>query len=539
MFGPTCIWQYLRPKFNHMKTLTSTLIFLFVMCGAVIAQTEQHVYSGNLSYTNESVEWSEADQTYVTATLTMNGQLQLIKTATSGVIVWSQCYQIGNGYLSGAADMVILSDGGIFVAGYYNYTGMVEYYLMRVHAWGDPDWAKTYATNSMMTYWKPSLTLLPDGNFMITESVYGHVGFIKVNPAGTLISSTVYRENPGNEAKTPGFASDIFPDGSMIFTGKRDCDILMVKTDMYGQIQWSKVLNADPIAPGDSAFPNYYYHTKDVVALNDGSSIMVGFENYVGFLMRVSSAGGVMWYKSMTFDSASFSGSAYYEVEQLDANTFIAAGYNTSPFLTKFDINGNIISSIKMDDSTGGYFGWTVEVNSSGQIMWPVYSIAAPVSAYVFNFLNSFTPNGCEMSAVNIPFESSPVIPMQVSCPIFQVSQSIVENTVTVTTMYNIINYGDLCTMISVVEPENNVGLTIRNTLLDQSTLLYFSLGDYAGDITYTITDMSGRIIASETKVVVSQEVVSVDDQFYSAGMYVLTVQAGENAFSEKFGVRE
>lgn len=78
----------------------------------------------------------------------------------------------------------------------------------------------------------------------------------------------------------------------------------------------------------------------------------------------------------------------------------------------------------------------------------------------------------------------------------------------------------------------------IRNTSPDATTPLYFSLSEYAGEMVYTVYDMSGRSVTTVSEDIDAGEVVSSGTQTFAPGMYVLTVEAGEKVFAEKFVVR-
>lgn len=522
-----------------MKTIYSSILLFLLAFVQVNAQTYQRVYSGDMSYYQCDVAWSEYDQTYISVSIPYStGNIQVIKTTATGVPVWQMSYALGVP-ASSEPDVVVSSEGTIFIGGATD-QNTAQYYVLTLFSWGQVWWGKMYVGAPVLTYGNPSLRILPDGNLMLTESTVGHVGFIKMNPAGTVISSNIYRDDPNTEGKTPGFASDVFPDGSMIFTGKRDCDIMIVKTDASGQMQWSRVMNV-PAASQDS-FAGSYYHTKDILALSDGSSLACGYDNMDGFVMRLDANGSIMWYKRLAPTNL-FSGSCFYDIERFDANTFVLSGVTDCPVLAKIDLNGNLLSSVELRDSTFTLNSMNVTMNPGGQIAWPV-SMYDPMWSQLgmsLHIMDDVAPTGCNMSQGSLSFMQSGVeTPLPLNMPIYTIPQPITESVLSATGTPLTITYSDWCSVVAVEEPASDeTQLTIRNSVLDQTTPLYFSLGEHVGEITYTVHDMNGNVITNASEDMDAGEVVSSNTQVFAAGMYVLTVQAGEKVFAEKFVVRE
>jgi hypothetical protein len=118
----------------------------------------------------------------------------LIKTDANGNIQWAKTY--GGAYDDGASSVQQTSDGGYIVAGWtYSFgAGYQDAFLIKTDANGNVQWAKTYGGTGYD--WASSVRQTSDGGYIV---------------AGPTIYS---------------------------FTGS--WDILLIKTDAYGNVQWAK-----------------------------------------------------------------------------------------------------------------------------------------------------------------------------------------------------------------------------------------------------------------------------------------------------------
>lgn len=488
----------------------------------------QRTYKPSNTSFNNHVTWSASDQTYILLSHQGNGNMIITKTDATGQLLWSTEYMFPGGMVMGAPKAVVASDGTIFVGGRYQLTGNVGYFIACFYEWGDLFWTKGYNSPSVVSYAEPALELLPDGNLMIMESVYGHLGYIKIDPAGGVISSTIYRENISVENKTPGLASDVFADASMIFTGKRSTDFAIVRTDMNGQVLWTRVLNA-----GDSL--NSYY-SRAVLALSDGSAIICGSENSYPFLMRIDAGGSMLWYRAFA-GNGQFTGLA-----ELDPVSFgVSGNVNGKAVLAQCDLNGNVIQALGLSDPDYTYFGGDIVVNPAGVIAWACgyYENQAQTLGTVLTITDNFNPAGCGLTS----FALTPTVvllPYAMPIPLYALPQALTTFSLNGLPYPNAPLYQDLCMIIGVEEaPAKAAGLTVLNTLVNSAAPLTFSMSGEYGEASYRVFDLNGRKVLDGSVETTGGALYTVEaTQLLTAGMYVFNVSIKGKMYTEKFVVQ-
>jgi Secretion system C-terminal sorting domain len=160
----------------------------------------------------------------------------LIRTDANGDTLWTRKY-----YNSHYGQAVIqTTDSGYVVLGIYNW-------LKKINKFGNTIWSKEFPlSGSSYTY---DIAQTADGGFVIggqTDQI--GAGFIdalliKVDSSGNFQWSKTYG-GTGVENLT---SLDLTADGGIVFTGVTrsvpgtDLDILVVKTDSAGNLEWSKV----------------------------------------------------------------------------------------------------------------------------------------------------------------------------------------------------------------------------------------------------------------------------------------------------------
>ncbi len=148
-------------------------------------------------------------------------------------------------------------------------------------------------------------------------------------------------------------------DGGIILSGLTnsfgagDNDILLIKTDANGTIQWAK-------AYGDTSSQYGFGHCLQQTS--DGGYIITGVG---GFLLKTDSIGTIQWQKKINFDS-SFTGHA---VEQTTDGGYIVGGYTGSTTqracLVKTDDTGKVTWSYYYGGN-GGDICWAVRQADDG-----------------------------------------------------------------------------------------------------------------------------------------------------------------------------
>ncbi|MFZ8835370.1 MAG: T9SS type A sorting domain-containing protein [Candidatus Caldipriscus sp.] len=238
------------------------------------------------------------------------------------------------------------SDGGYIVAGYTEFaTSRDDISLIKTDAYGNIQWAKTYDWGTNYNDVAYSVQQTSDGGYIVA-GVRSHF----VTAARDLLLMKTDANGNVQWAKTYGgplwdFAHSVqqTSDGGYIAAGGSHVvgvnlwDIFLVKTDANGNLQWAKTYA-------------YYWGNHDDIAhsvqqTSDGGYIVAGVTAGDFFLMKTDANGNVQWAK--TYGGTGWDGA--YSVQQTSDGGYIVAGYTRSFgaggadfFVVKTDANGNL-----------------------------------------------------------------------------------------------------------------------------------------------------------------------------------------------------
>ncbi len=186
----------------------------------------------------------------------------VLKLDSAGNMIWSKRFgrTVGLDQIRALREM---PDGGFLLGGNSSVGNNWQIFLMRTDSFGDSLWAKTYSIYSLSLL---SLELTDDGGFLLGGSV-GNFSMpsgvlIKTDSLGVKLWSQYYRG-----ATSPGFngfnSVKRTSDGGFILTGITNSwgfggeDVLIVKTDSVGVVQWSKVYGGTQDETGLDIFQTY------------------------------------------------------------------------------------------------------------------------------------------------------------------------------------------------------------------------------------------------------------------------------------------
>jgi len=221
-----------------------------------------------------------------------------------------------------------------------------------------------------------------DGGFIIagyTFKEYSGIGeydilLIKIDSGGTVQWAKTYGGLSGYEY---AHAVSETSDGGFIIVGT-----YIIKTDANGNIQWAK----------------YGGDLYSVQQTNDGGYIIAGYTSFFGpdediLLIKMDASGNVQWAKT-------YGGTGYdeaYAVQQTSDDGYIFAGLTTSfvdsvdyceIFLAKTDANGNLqwfktykqvrrnpYSRLSLQKTNDGgyvllYSGFLIKTDANGNVLW-------------------------------------------------------------------------------------------------------------------------------------------------------------------------
>ncbi len=242
-----------------------------------------------------------ADSGYAIASVTSDGftyaHAHLTKLNSSGSVSWNKKY--GPAFPSGTqhvtTDFRQLSDHGYLMAGYINpgSAGGKDVFVIRTDSAGTLLWSRE--VGGVNDEFENSIVAAADGGFVIVGETNSFgagntdVYLIKLNAAGDTLWTRTY----GGTAADAGKAAVETADGGYLVTGYTYSfgtglqDILVMKTDVNGVLQWSKSFGE----------LNFYKAGANIQHTADGGYIITGnrtdflFTNGDIFLLKLDSSG--------------------------------------------------------------------------------------------------------------------------------------------------------------------------------------------------------------------------------------------------------
>ncbi|MBN2364491.1 hypothetical protein JXL83_10220 [candidate division WOR-3 bacterium] len=276
----------------------------------------------------------------------------IVRTDASGELLWSKTY--GEVLDDFGVSILQVSDGGFVVIGFTDNFGggWDDIWLIRTDKEGDTLWTKTFGGYaSDLAY---SINATSDGGLIIAGSTesFGDDSAEIIR----VMTDTVKKEQ--EEQGCHG------PDQSMpVYFDTCDSDGWLIRVDASGEIVWSKTY-------GECEY-DHFYHAKQT---QDGGFIVTGVTRSApgGFsdiwLVKTDGYGEVEWSKS-------FGGEKWdvgIEVEQVSDGDFIVIGYTDSfgaggkdVWLLKTDASGNLLWS-KYFGETNEDSGYSIDLTHDG-----------------------------------------------------------------------------------------------------------------------------------------------------------------------------
>jgi hypothetical protein len=386
----------------------SLLILVFLSTLGSKAQTYfQKVYQSS-PYNQEGMDVvSMPDGGYLIAGYTTNStandaDIMVIKTDAFGSKIWSKTY--GGAKPDFPYHMLPTNDGNYFIIGYsQSYGGGdVDILLLKIDASGNQKWLKTYGGTGNDQ--GRDIIATADGNYMIVGSSnsYGltnqNANLIKIDTAGVVKWNKTYGGNSddfGNSVKqcndggfimlgqtfsygvgngdayliktaangdtlwTKTFGGLLSDEGVYVTANNdntftfvirdssnvgKDIDIRIVKTDVSGNLTWSKTYGGYK-----KDTPKMIQPTSDGGYVVAGHSRSFGWINPDMWILKLNNTGDTTWTKHYGGNNHEH---CYVVREQIDGS-YIAVGKTESfgpdmdPIFLKLNMNGNLITGIE------------------------------------------------------------------------------------------------------------------------------------------------------------------------------------------------
>jgi len=263
------------------------------------------------------------------------------------------------------------TDGGYALTGFTGGYGAGNYdaFLARYNSAGDLQWSATWGGTG--ADYGRSVVQAVDGGFVITGftasyGAGGNDGFIaKFDSSGNLSWSNVW----GGAGEDQSWSLVKVADGYAIagYTasyGAGSYDMFLVKYDLAGTVQWSKIWGG---ANGD--------YGNSVTALSDGSLVVVGDTLSYGagsndvYIAKFSSAGVPQWYQVWGGTGVDQAKAVAATTDGNIIVTGITASYGAGAndaFVAKFQASNGSLSWSRTWGSTTGDSGQSIAATSDG-----------------------------------------------------------------------------------------------------------------------------------------------------------------------------
>ena len=285
-----------------MKQTLSILLFLLSASNMFSQIAFQKVYGGAGSDVGNCVRQT-SDNGYIIVGSTVSfgetySDILLIKTNTTGDTLWTRIYG-GTGSEYGRSVEQTNDEGFIICAGdSYFQTG---FRLIKTNQMGDTTWTKTMGGSGF------SAKQTTDGGYIATGSkIYGTGGsdlyLVKTNSVG----DTTWTRTYGGSSSDFGYNVQETSDGGYISIGTTlsfgagSYDVFVVKTDVNGNLMWSKTYGGIGDDRGQAI-----RQTSDGGYILAGTAYSFSFKQFSPdmYVLKIDEAGNVMWSKTYGGDN--------------------------------------------------------------------------------------------------------------------------------------------------------------------------------------------------------------------------------------------
>jgi uncharacterized delta-60 repeat protein len=457
----------------------------------------------------------------------------LIKTDASGNIIWAKTY--GGTLIDRAYSVQQTSDGGYIVAGetFSFGAGDNDFFLIKTDANGNIQWAKTYGgTNDDRAY---SVQQTSDGGYIVAGWTWSFgvgnydIFLIKTDANGNIIWAKTYGGTYADWALSVRQTSDggYIMAGITYSFGAGNYDILLIKTDANGNVQWAKTYGGTNVDRASS-----------VQQTSDGGYIVAGYTNSFGvggdiLLIKTDANGNIIWAK--TYGGTSWDEA--FTVQQTSDGGYIVAGYTSSfgagswdIFLVKTDANGNVqwaktyggtneerARSVQQT-SDGGYIvgGWT---RSFGAGSWDIFLVKTDANGNIGScgIVGNASPTVYTVSpTVNTPSpsDSSPSLTPGSPSPTIT-SPTLIVSEVCVLSFDDNVGISESCKPVNGIITPYKGGIKITKS----------------GEFEVKVYNVSGVMVKS----IKGKDEVKLE---LSRGVYFVEVVSGDRVLREKVVIR-
>jgi hypothetical protein len=454
----------------------------------------------------------------------------LIKTDAQGTIQWTKTY-------SSSAAMLLVQAGECVGGGYFMFgtssdssTWSAGFSLMKVDVNGNVLWGKTIPS-SAMGYGYSKVRCTADGGFVISESLYSKMGAMKMDANGNVLWENSFSDDPNDQSpKCPSFNCLICSDGSMVFTGKRNSDVLLVKTNTTGSMAWSST-----IGNGE------YYHAYGITATADGGYVVAGYANFYPFLMKVNATGAMVWYHEFITTN----GGEFDEVYEQANGNLIAIGtdYNAT-HITTFNSTGTVLASKALTSNSYyySYYGPSICLTSDGGYAFvsDYNDLNTGMSALVIMKTNSSGTLPCDFTNYTITENTASGNAVVMSVPIYSHAGSSVATTITASAIPLNATEVDYCVLFSTnSQIAEAASISVFPSPLAAGENIHLEIKGAAAS-SVAVYDANGRVVRTLDTDPALSSTLEISTADLSSGIYFIRVSGADQSLlgTSKFIIR-
>jgi len=200
-------------------------------------------------------------------------------------------------HVIGTPDKGLLTIGSTLSFG----TGKSDIFMVRLDSVGNMEWSKTYGglENDYGRY----IDNTNDGNYIITgytssfDKDFKQIFLMKIDPKGEMLWTKTY----GLDRSDYATSVKLCKDGGFIILGEtinnigheKNSDILVIKTDLAGTVEWSKIYGGEKTDYGYSI-----EMTKEGGYIIGGETNSYGAGEWDFYAININAVGDVIWSKT-------------------------------------------------------------------------------------------------------------------------------------------------------------------------------------------------------------------------------------------------
>jgi hypothetical protein len=520
-----------------MKKYTLFISILLIVQSAIAQSTFQKTIGGTNLDRGYAVQQT-ADAGYIitgsySVPAAVFSDVYLVKTDSSGNLLWTKTFGGSNNDLGRYVQQTF--DGGYIIVGTTSSFGAgdLDMYLIRTDANGDSLWTKTFGgAGSDEGFFIQQTT---DSGYIFigrtsSFSLAGDLDFylVKTDVNGNIL----WTKTLGGANHDEGFCVKQTTDGGYIITGRTwsfgagNSDVYSIKTDVNGNPLWSKTYG------GTSSDESY-----SIQQTTDGGYIISGQTSSFGagignvYLLKTDASGNVLWQKTFGGTSQDYG----YQVQETTDGGYIILGITQSfasgindIYLIKTDLNGDTLWTKTFGGTNDDYSGRGQQTADGGYII--VGSTMSFGAGYYDVYLVKTDANGNTGCNELSPPTIAGTPASQITSPV-----TIAGSTLTiVTSPATVINSGGILTTLCIVSGKDETTIDNNFNIFPNpsSGIFVISSGNLIKEGKITLLNLPGEVVAEKNIYNESREEINIKN--ISAGIYFVKVLDGEKSYCRK-----